>query len=82
VGGRVWLWVIPFIVLYGLWSFFGFDISGPSNRDFGALWEKPVSRAQRGGCAVSCCARPTGGSYGLTTEGHAQRRGGAMRRPS
>ena len=37
VGGRVWLWVIPFIVLYGLWSFFGFDISGPSNRDFGAL---------------------------------------------
>ena len=37
VGGRVWLWVIPFIVLYGLWSFLGFDISGPSNRDFGAL---------------------------------------------
>ena len=37
VGGRVWLWVVPFIVLYGLWSFFGFDISGPSNRDFGAF---------------------------------------------
>jgi hypothetical protein len=35
VGGRVWLWVIPFVVLYGLWSFFGFDITGPSNRDFG-----------------------------------------------
>ena len=35
VGGRVWLWVIPFVLLYGLWSFFGFDISGPSNRDFG-----------------------------------------------
>jgi hypothetical protein len=27
--------VIPFVLLYGLWSFFGFDISGPSNRDFG-----------------------------------------------
>ena len=37
VGGRVWLWVIPFVLLYGLWSFFGFDISGPSNRDFGAF---------------------------------------------
>jgi hypothetical protein len=35
VGGRVWLWVIPFVLLYGLWSFFGFDITGPSNRDFG-----------------------------------------------
>src|SRR5829696_10468391 len=33
VGGRVWLWVVPFIVLYGLWSFFGFDITGPANRD-------------------------------------------------
>jgi len=31
--------VIPFVVLYGLWSFFGFDISGPSNRDFGAFLE-------------------------------------------
>jgi hypothetical protein len=37
VGGRVWLWVIPFFLLYGLWSFFGFDIAGPSNRDFGAF---------------------------------------------
>jgi membrane protease YdiL (CAAX protease family) len=36
VGGRVWLWVISFVV-YSLWSFFGFDISGPSNRDFGAF---------------------------------------------
>jgi uncharacterized protein len=30
------LWVISFVV-YSLWSFFGFDISGPSNRDFGAF---------------------------------------------
>jgi uncharacterized protein len=35
VGGRVWLWVIPFVLLFGLWSFYGFDISGPANRDFG-----------------------------------------------
>jgi membrane protease YdiL (CAAX protease family) len=36
VGGRVWLWVIPFVLLFGLWEFSGgFDISGPSNRDFG-----------------------------------------------
>jgi hypothetical protein len=34
VGGRIWLWVIPFVVLYGIWQFFGFDISGPANRDF------------------------------------------------
>ena len=34
VGGRVWLWVIPFVLLFGLWEFFGFDITGPSNRDF------------------------------------------------
>jgi membrane protease YdiL (CAAX protease family) len=34
VGGRVWLWVIPFVFFYGLWQFFGFDITGPSNRDF------------------------------------------------
>ena len=33
VGGRVWLWAIPFVVLFGLWEFFGFDIPGPSNRD-------------------------------------------------
>ena len=33
VGGRVWLWVIPFILLFGLWEFFGFDITGPANRD-------------------------------------------------
>jgi uncharacterized protein len=26
--------VIPFILLYGLWQFFGFDITGPANRDF------------------------------------------------
>jgi membrane protease YdiL (CAAX protease family) len=34
VGGRVWLWVLPFVLLFGLWEFFGYDISGPSNRDF------------------------------------------------
>jgi membrane protease YdiL (CAAX protease family) len=34
VGGRVWLWAIPFVLLFGLWEFFGFDITGPSNRDF------------------------------------------------
>jgi uncharacterized protein len=33
VGGRVWLWAIPFVVLFGLWETFGFDITGPSNRD-------------------------------------------------
>jgi uncharacterized protein len=33
VGGRVWLWVIPFILLFGLWEFYGFDITGPANRD-------------------------------------------------
>jgi hypothetical protein len=34
VGGRVWLWVIPFFLLFFIWESFGFDISGPSNRDF------------------------------------------------
>ena len=24
VGGRVWLWVIPFVLLFGIWEFFGF----------------------------------------------------------
>jgi uncharacterized protein len=33
VGGRVWLWAIPFVVLFGLWEAFGFDITGPANRD-------------------------------------------------
>jgi len=33
VGGRVWLWVIPFILLFALWEAFGFDITGPTNRD-------------------------------------------------
>ena len=37
VGGRLWLWVIPFVVLFGLWEAFGFDITGPSNRDFAAF---------------------------------------------
>jgi membrane protease YdiL (CAAX protease family) len=35
VGGRVWLWAIPFVVLFFIWEFSGgFDITGPSNRDF------------------------------------------------
>src|SRR3712207_6708543 len=33
VGGRVWLWAIPFVVLFALWEAFGFDITGPANRD-------------------------------------------------
>ena len=33
VGGRVWLWAIPFVVLFGLWEFLGYDITGPANRD-------------------------------------------------
>jgi uncharacterized protein len=34
VGGGVWLWVIPFFLLFFIWESFDFDISGPSNRDF------------------------------------------------
>jgi uncharacterized protein len=33
VGGRVWSWAIPFVLLFALWEAFGFDITGPSNRD-------------------------------------------------
>src|ERR687897_1665700 len=33
VGGRVWSWVIPFIVLFGIWEFFGYDITGPASHD-------------------------------------------------
>lgn len=33
VGGRVWLWVIPFVLLFALWEFVGFDITGPASRD-------------------------------------------------
>ena len=32
VGGRVWLWVIPFVLLFALWEFLGFDITGPASR--------------------------------------------------
>jgi uncharacterized protein len=40
VGGRVWLWVIPFVVLFGLWEFLGgFDIPGPANRDLALFLE-------------------------------------------
>src|SRR5215218_8159008 len=44
--------------------------------------EKPVGRAREG--IVTCltkCARPTGGSDGLTTDDPAQRFKGIMRRP-
>jgi membrane protease YdiL (CAAX protease family) len=34
VGVRVWLWVILFVLLFGLWEFFGFDITGPASHDF------------------------------------------------
>jgi membrane protease YdiL (CAAX protease family) len=33
VGGRVWLWMIPFVLLFGLWEFLGFDITGPASHD-------------------------------------------------
>ena len=39
VGGRVWLWAIPFILLFALWEFFGFDITGPANHDFALFLE-------------------------------------------
>jgi membrane protease YdiL (CAAX protease family) len=34
VGGRVWLWVIPFVLLFFIWEFFGYDITGPASHDF------------------------------------------------
>jgi membrane protease YdiL (CAAX protease family) len=33
VGGRVWLWVIPFFLLFALWEAFGISSPGPPNRD-------------------------------------------------
>jgi membrane protease YdiL (CAAX protease family) len=33
VGGRIWLWVTPFFLLFALWEAFGISITGPSNRD-------------------------------------------------
>jgi uncharacterized protein len=33
VGGRVWLWVIPFVLLFAIWEAFGINIPGPANRD-------------------------------------------------
>ncbi len=44
MAGRVWMWVIPFALLYGLWQFFGFAITGPSNRDFGAFLDTAAGR--------------------------------------
>ena len=39
VGGRVWLWVIPFVVLFAIWEFLGFDITGPASHDFALFLE-------------------------------------------
>jgi hypothetical protein len=39
VGGRVWLWVIPFVILFGIWEFFGFHITGPASHDFALFLE-------------------------------------------
>jgi len=44
VGGRVWLWAIPFVVLFGLWETFGFDITGPSNRDFAEFLDTAIGQ--------------------------------------
>ena len=33
VGGMIWLWVLPFILLFALWEAFGINISGPASRD-------------------------------------------------
>ena len=38
-GGRVWLWVISFVVLFGLWEFFGIDLSGPASHDMALFLE-------------------------------------------
>jgi uncharacterized protein len=34
VGGRIWLWVIPFVLLFFIWEFFGYDLTGPASHDF------------------------------------------------
>jgi uncharacterized protein len=39
VGGRVWLWVIPFVVLFAIWEFFGFDLTGPASHDLALFLE-------------------------------------------
>jgi hypothetical protein len=39
VGGRVWLWVIPFVLLFALWEFIGFDITGPASHDLALFLE-------------------------------------------
>jgi membrane protease YdiL (CAAX protease family) len=33
VGGRVWLWVIPFVLLFFIWEFYGYDLTGPASHD-------------------------------------------------
>jgi membrane protease YdiL (CAAX protease family) len=36
-GGRLWLWVLPFIVGFGVLQLVPFGVHGPSNRDFGVF---------------------------------------------
>jgi membrane protease YdiL (CAAX protease family) len=36
-GGRLWLWVVPFIVGFGVLQLVPFGLHGPSNRDFGVF---------------------------------------------
>jgi uncharacterized protein len=33
------LWVIPFVLLFALWEFFGFDITGPASHDLALFLE-------------------------------------------
>jgi membrane protease YdiL (CAAX protease family) len=40
VGGGVWLWVVPFVLLFVLWAFVP-GIPGPSPRDFGEFIGTP-----------------------------------------
>jgi membrane protease YdiL (CAAX protease family) len=44
VGGRVWLWVIPFFLLFALYEVFGFNPSGPANRDFALFLDTASGR--------------------------------------
>jgi membrane protease YdiL (CAAX protease family) len=39
VGGRVWLWVIPFVLLFFIWEFFGYDLTGPASHDLALFLE-------------------------------------------
>jgi len=48
VGGRVWLWVIPFVVLFGIWEFYGYDITGPASHDLALFLETSGQEFFRG----------------------------------